>query len=309
MVNKRWFILKICSGLIGSIIILSFCYKLICNENHNYKDIANIRYVVESEADRKEEEPLDAQIDKVWQAIPGYDGVRINKERTIAETMQADHINWVYEPISPNKNLKDLGPAAIYRGNSKKRAAGLMINVSWGKEYLSDILYHLKEAGAKATFFFEGRFIEESPDIVKLVAQEGHELANHAYSHPLCSKLTEEQIAVEIDKTEEALKKTIGYGSKWFAPPAGDCNNRVLQVAYKRQMGVTMFMVDTIDWRKDASPDIVFQRVNKGLCAGALVLAHPTEHTVKALPSILKLGPAKGLTWLTVSDLLSSHRC
>jgi len=65
-----------------------------------------------------------------------------------------------------------------------------------------------------------------------------------------------------------------------------------------------MWTVDTIDWQRPA-PEVVAERALKRLSGGNIILAHPTEPTAKALPSILTSLAQQGYRAVTVSELLN----
>ncbi len=73
--------------------------------------------------------------------------------------------------------MDDLGPAPIYRGHPDKPMVSFLINVAWGNEYLQICLLRLKKHHIHVTFFLEGRWVKENPDLAKLIASAGHELA------------------------------------------------------------------------------------------------------------------------------------
>lgn len=255
--------------------------------------------------------PMDARIDPIWKAIPGLNGREVDIEKSLAATMKAkkrNQIVWVYREIPPHKKLKDLGNAPIYRGNEKKKAVALMVNVAWGTEHLPDMLQIFKQENVKVTFFVDGSWLKKNPDVAKKLVQEGHEIGNHAYSHPLMSQVSRVRMQQEIGKTQELIQETLNVKAQWFAPPAGDYNQLVCETAGQFGMKTVLWTVDTVDWRKSVSPQMMIAKVQKELGPGHLLLTHPTDRTVKALPEILKIGRDKGLQWMTVGEVLSESR-
>lgn len=278
----------------------------------HYFDEENPLYErVKKEAAKYYIKPIDARVDRVWKAIPGLNGREVNIEETVRRTLrQKDQskIVWVYREIPPKVSLSDLGPQPVYRGNERKKTVALMVNVAWGTEYIPDMLKILKEEKVKATFFLDGSWLEKNPDMARRIAADGHEIGNHAYSHPLMSKISRNQMEREIGKTESLIERTLNTKSKWFAPPAGDFNRMVCEVAAKHQLQTVLWTVDTVDWRKSVSPGMMVTKVKRELGPGHLLLTHPTDRTVKALRQILREGKRKGLKWTTVGEVLSSNR-
>jgi peptidoglycan/xylan/chitin deacetylase (PgdA/CDA1 family) len=68
-----------------------------------------------------------------------------------------------------------------------------------------------------------------------------------------------------------------------------------------------MWTLDTLDWRKPA-PEEITARIVPHIENGVLILMHPTEPTLKALPSIIEGALNKGIELGTLSEVLSSDR-
>jgi len=81
------------------------------------------------------------------------------------------------------------------------------------------ILKLLDEYGSKATFFVLGAVAAEEPDLVRRIAEEGHEVASHGWSHNLIYQLTSEQFREELERTEELIKLHSGCLPVGFRAP------------------------------------------------------------------------------------------
>ncbi|HZG74028.1 MAG TPA: polysaccharide deacetylase family protein, partial [Chondromyces sp.] len=132
-------------------------------------------------------EPKDAVIDPVWKAVPGYNGIEVDREASLKKMKKSgsfDEKKLVFKQTSPNVHLDDLPAAPIYKGNPEKPMVSFAINVAWGEEYLPEMLSVMKKEGVYATFFFEGRWVTKNPELAKMVVESGHEAGNHSFSHP-----------------------------------------------------------------------------------------------------------------------------
>ncbi|MBA4494380.1 polysaccharide deacetylase family protein [Paenactinomyces guangxiensis] len=270
-----------------------------------------IREKVKKEAAKRYIKPIDARIDRVWKAIPGLNGRKVDVEATVEKTIKQKNKNeiaWVYREIPPQKSLDDLGAQPIYRGNEQKKAAAIMVNVAWGTEYLPAMLDILAKEKVKATFFLDGSWLSKHPEEAKKILRAGHEIGNHAYSHPLMSQISRERIIREITRTQKLIQDTLHVQSRWFAPPAGDFSRQVLEAAQEQRMKTVLWTVDTVDWRKSSTPEMMVSRIEKNIGPGHLILTHPTDRTVKALPQIIRTVKRKGIKLGTVGDVLSSKR-
>ncbi len=187
-----------------------------------------------------------------------------------------------------------------YRGNASD-GVSLMINVYWGEELLDGFLKVLDDYGAKVTFFIGGSWADDHVDLVKKMAEKGHEIASHGYFHRDHDKLSLQANREEIKTSADFLSLASGKKVRLFAPPSGAFNSDTVDAAEELGLRTIMWSKDTIDWRdKDAS--LCFRRATEEVKGGDFILMHPMEHTLKALPKILENYRQKGLFPITVSD-------
>lgn len=265
---------------------------------------------IQSFADKLDVKPQDSRIDPIWKAVPGYNGLRVNVKasyKAMKEDGKFDKTKLIYQQISPHKHLSELKPSPIYRAHPDKPVVSLLINVAWGNEYLQDMLAILKKQNVKATFFLEGRWTKNNPELAKMIAEEGHEIGNHSYTHPNMQILSSGATRDELLKTNEVIEAVTGVKCKWFAPPSGSFRDETVNIAHSLGMGTVMWSVDTIDWQKP-SPEIIQQRVLKKLHPGAFILMHPTESTAASLETLLINIKKKHLHVVTVSEAISEKR-
>ena len=253
---------------------------------------------------------IDAKIDPIWKAIPGYNGHMVDVEASYKKMKKTGQFNenmLVFKQVKPNIHLEDLPPAPIYKGNPEKPMVSFIINVAWGNEYLSDMLATLKQHHVTTTFFLEGRWAQKYPELAQMITDAGHEVGNHSFTHPDMKNLSTVQIQQEITKTNGVIKATTGSIPKWFAPPSGSFKDEVVKIASNEEMGTIMWSVDTIDWQKP-TPDVLIQRVMSKVHNGAIILMHPTAATSQSLEQLILQIKNKKLQINTVSNLLSEER-
>lgn len=262
------------------------------------------------EAEKRKIAPINAKIDPVWKAIPGYNGLEVDVEETLKlaqHHLTPNKINYVMKEVEPSIQLEDLGPQPIYKGNPKKPMASLMINVAWGNEYLPSILDTLRKENVHATFFLDGSWLKKNVEMAKKIQSEGHELSNHAYSHKDMRSITRSKATQEISKTEDLLKQQLGVKNTLFAPPSGYFKQETIQVASEFKLQTVLWTFDTLDW-KNPGADRILGRLSTNVEPGTLILMHPTISSKEALPGMIRIIKNKGLTMGTVSELLSSKR-
>lgn len=254
--------------------------------------------------------PSDAKIDRVWKAVPGYNGLKVDIKASYQKMKKSgkfDDKKLVFTQIKPKVHLSDLPPSPIYRGNPDKPMVSFIINVAWGNEYLSDMLATLKKHHVTASFFLEGNWTKKNPELAKLIASSGNEIGNHSYSHPDMKTLTADRTKAELLKTNEVIEAATGVKCTWFAPPSGSYRDETVKVAAEMKMKTVMWTLDTIDWQKP-SPDTIINRIIPKVGNGSIILMHPTASTAQALDRLITLIEQKNLKIGPVSELMSEER-
>lgn len=168
----------------------------------------------------------------------------------------------------------------------------------------------LRARGVRSTFFITGSFAEKWPAVVKQMASDGHELGNHSYSHPDFTKLSDKAIRQELAEAEDAIARAAGrVPIALVRTPYGSRDARVLRVIGEAGYRSVYWALDSADWRPEATPEGVADRVLKGVGAGDVVVQHcSTVASARGLPAILEGLNRAGLVPVTVGSLLSEDR-
>jgi len=167
----------------------------------------------------------------------------------------------------------------------------------------------LKERGIKATFFVIGKNVAEFPDVAKRIVDEGHEIANHSWTHPQLTKLSAAGFASEISQTNDAIQQATGIRPVVMRPPYGAINaNLTKRLNEEYGLSVILWSVDPLDWKIRKS-DHVSSHIIKNAAPGGIILAHDIHaSTVDAMPETLDALLAKGYKFVTVSELIAMDR-
>lgn len=170
-------------------------------------------------------------------------------------------------------------------------------------ETVWEVMETLGRLGVRATFFVNGRSLEEHPERARALVAAGHELGNHTFSHRRMIFRSQRFTREEIERTD-ALIRDAGHGGPiWFRPPYG---KKLLGLPYYlRRMGRTAVMADVQpdSARRDAARMVAFalERTRPG----SIILLHALGVTASrhALPGVVTGLQARGYRFVTVGKL------
>lgn len=187
---------------------------------------------------------------------------------------------------------------------NKKKLIALTFDDGPDPDVTPQILKTLKKHEAKATFFMLVNSAEKYPKIAKQVANNGHEIANHTYTHVNLAKVKRSRIEKELAHAKEKLESITERPVKLFRPPYGEYNQAVVEVAHNSEQHIIMWSVDPQDWRYK-NKNKIYQNIMQSSNPGSIVLMHDIHQaTADALPKILKDLKEQGYEFVTVSELL-----
>jgi len=157
----------------------------------------------------------------------------------------------------------------------------------------------------KATFFVIGENVAEHPEIVARAAREGHEIANHSWSHPNFGKMSQESVRSQLQRTDDAIKNATSKRPTLVRPPYGSITEREKRWIHDEfGYDIILWDVDPLDWKRPG-PAVVRSRILKETRSGSIVLSHDIHPgTIEAMPSTLDQLEAKGFKFVTVSELI-----
>jgi len=157
----------------------------------------------------------------------------------------------------------------------------------------------------KATFFVIGENVAEHPEIVARAAREGHEIANHSWSHPNLGKMSDDSVRRQLRQTDDAIENSTGKRPTLMRPPYGSITAREKRWIHDEfGYDIILWDVDPYDWKRPG-PAVVRARILKETRPGSIVLSHDIHPgTIEAMPSTFDELEAKGFKFVTVSELI-----
>lgn len=166
------------------------------------------------------------------------------------------------------------------------------------------LLSILREQHVPGTFFVVGKMADRYPQLVKDIARDGNEVANHTYSHPNLSRLSNDAVLSELAHTRELIQRLTGRDSCLFRPPGGDYSRQMVRATARAGYRMVLWSVLTDDV-DGASSRFIRRRILDGAEDGAIILMHSgVERTVQVLPEVIAKLRARGYHFVTVSTLM-----
>jgi peptidoglycan-N-acetylglucosamine deacetylase len=175
---------------------------------------------------------------------------------------------------------------------------------------LQVILDALGAAGARATFFIQGRWANTNPAIARRIAGDGHTIGNHSKSHAPMDMLTDAGIAASLAEAEQMIEQASGVNPRpWFRCPYGDGQDdpRVLAAIERAGYRHVGWTIVPCDWEPGRTPADLVEQVLEGHARGGdggIVLLHSwPDVTAAAMPELLERLRGAGADLVGVEQL------
>lgn len=199
------------------------------------------------------------------------------------------------------------------QGREEASAAGAETKASSGKKIIAltfddgpganteRLVSALRERGVHCTFFMVGSYVKRYSSVVRQCYEDGNQIANHSYSHPTLTSLSDSEVRQEIQKTNNALNSAIGCTNTYYVrPPYGDYNSRVLSLLGAPAI---YWSDDSGDWRTQ-NETVIYNNVISGAQDGDILLLHDSHSwSVNVAIRVVDTLLARGFEFVTLSEL------
>ena len=205
-----------------------------------------------------------------------------------------------------------MGPRWVYLGRGAAPGA-LRIAITFDDGphpiHTARLLDALAARDVPATFYALGSQVNANPALAARIVREGHEIANHSFSHADLTRLGAAGIRTELARTRDAIFQATGVTPTTLRPPYGAQNAAVRNVAAEFGYPIVLWSVDTRDWESRNVNSIlshfVDARGNIRIRDRDIILMHDIHPaTIDAAIRAVDLLLAAGFTFVTVQDLL-----
>lgn len=194
--------------------------------------------------------------------------------------------------------------------NTNKKQIALTFD-DWGTDYtVTNMLDILKAKNVKATFFIRADGAERNPALARAIIEDGHEVANHSYSHPIITDISSAALQDEIVHAHQVLTEALQQApTMYFRPPTGHTNIKTAKiVAATGYSTLPLFNIDPNDWNEQSSSEDIVNTITNEAVNGGIVLLHMLDntHTLQALPIVIDKLQEMGYEIVTITEMLHS---
>lgn len=167
------------------------------------------------------------------------------------------------------------------------------------------LLDMLKERKIKATFYVVGNMVKYSPQLLRRMIAEGHEIGNHTVTHGNLARMSDDALRKELQAAHDQIVAETGVVPRSMRPPGGAIKKSQKELML-REFGypTILWSVDPEDWKRPG-PAVVTSRLVNGASPGGILLVHDLHKpTVDAMPSTFDQLLAQGYEFVTVTELI-----
>jgi len=197
--------------------------------------------------------------------------------------------------------------AALSHGNRAEKMIALTFDDGPHPRYTPRILELLDRYGIKATFFMIGSNVALYPELGRTVAERGHEIGSHTFSHPHMLRLSDRALLEELERTERIFQANAIPKPKLFRPPEGYRTPAQCLAVQNAGYRMVVWSLDTHDW-KSTPADEIERYVMQHVQGGDILLFHDyisgQNTTIAALEELIPQLLEDGYQFVTVSELM-----
>jgi len=201
--------------------------------------------------------------------------------------------------------------AEVTRGDPAQPKLALVFNVGAGFEPAPSILQTLAEHDQHVTFFVMGWWAERHPDVLRQIADAGHEIASHGQAIFDLTQASDAEVRADLERADAAIGSVTGRTTRpLWSPSAGYRDARVRAIAADLGYRPILWTVDSGDWTPEASAESVFSHIVNGASNGAIIVCHfdspnTLNSTALVLPTAIDTLRESGYRLVTITELLT----
>jgi peptidoglycan-N-acetylmuramic acid deacetylase len=282
-----------------------------CAQEQRQKDYALIEQQRIEEEQRKAEEEAAKKLQFDYEAINALMPYQPSENSSLVGYNDAKSWwfsrNSTHEPPSAQRDIAIKNYDAYYLGDVSRKVIYLTFDEGYENGCTAKILDTLKENDVKAAFFVTKSYIQDQPELIKRMVDEGHIVGNHSVSHPDMTTLSDEKIKEEIEGCAQYFEEVTGEEMpKFFRPPAGAYSIRTLEKTNELGYKTIFWSFAYKDWLVDEQPgeQAAYSMAMNNSHNGSIMLLHAvSQSNTDALDRIIKDLKAEGYSFESLERL------
>lgn len=212
-----------------------------------------------------------------------------------------------YDAAKINLNDRQASYRYVMKEETDKKQIALSFD-DWGTDYtITRILDTLDKYNVKASFFLRADGVEKNPNLARAIAEAGHDVGNHTYSHPVVTQITRAKLQEEIVKAHQIITEAIQQKpTMYFRPPTGVFDESTLgAIGATGYHTIANFDVDPSDYLKSKTADEIVAAALEQTQNGSVILLHMLDdtHTAEALPIVIQKLRSRGYTFVKMTEM------
>ncbi len=166
----------------------------------------------------------------------------------------------------------------------------------------------LKQTRAQATFFVVGRVAAKYPDVVRTLAFDGFEIANHTWNHTELRRMSPDQVFNELERTRLLIRDLTGQDTYLFRTPGS--TEKFIRTHFVVPQNYTLILWDVHSLDIEGlSAEAIADRIEFVAKDGDIILMHNgLKSTADGVKSLIPRLRSRGFEFVTLSDILQYRR-
>lgn len=140
----------------------------------------------------------------------------------------------------------------------------------------------LDAADVRASFFVLGEHLARHHELLRRIADSGHDVGVHGWTHRANLLCTPTATAAELTRTVDRVREVTGRAPRYWRPPYGIPTGAGLLAARRLRLRPVLWTADGRDWRAGSSAAGIVARIGTALAGGGVILLHDSDRMAAA---------------------------
>lgn len=214
------------------------------------------------------------------------------------------------EPLRPRPSHRAPADGLLTRIPADGRRFALTVDDGTSSAVVAAFARFCSDTGIRMTFFVNGAnasWTDNAPALRPMVESGQIQLGNHTWSHPYITRLTDGEVADQIQRNADFLADTYGVdGRPFFRPPFGRHTLRNDRVATDLGYRTITMWSEAVGDHRPIDAATLIEGASRAFQPGRIALAHANLPTIThCYPALLDLIRSRGLETVTLADVFS----